>query len=230
MTLGWKEFRDKDAGLTVILCLQMILIFVVAPLAATRSISPDVVEMLQFGLAATAILIIARRWLTRIAVGLAFAATVAASLRWQVGETAAALAIVKVAATLLFDTMVAGLVIAAVFRPGRVTIPRILGAVIVYLYFALIFTGLYRLATLLVSPAFSNLPNATHIPFSDMLYFSLGSLTTNGSNIMAIHPLVRSLAALEAVIGQLYPATLLARLVTLHTAGAARDGIREGEK
>jgi hypothetical protein len=52
-----------------------------------------------------------------------------------------------------------------------------------------------------------------------MLYFSLSALTTTGSgDILAVHPLVRSLANLEAVIGQLYPATLLARLVTLHTS------------
>jgi hypothetical protein len=30
-----------------------------------------------------------------------------------------------------------------------------------------------------------------------------------------LHPLARSLANIEAIIGQLYPATLLARLVTL---------------
>jgi hypothetical protein len=33
-----------------------------------------------------------------------------------------------------------------------------------------------------------------------------------------LHPLVRSIANLESVIGQLFPATLLARLVTLHAA------------
>jgi hypothetical protein len=31
-----------------------------------------------------------------------------------------------------------------------------------------------------------------------------------------VHPLARSLSALEALIGQLYPAVLLARLVTLY--------------
>jgi hypothetical protein len=30
-----------------------------------------------------------------------------------------------------------------------------------------------------------------------------------------VHPIVRSLCNLEAIFGQLYPATLLARLVTL---------------
>ena len=58
-----------------------------------------------------------------------------------------------------------------------------------------------------------------------MLAFSLGAMTTTGSgDVMALHPLARSLANLEAVIGQLFPATLLARLVTLHaTADTATD-------
>ena len=39
-----------------------------------------------------------------------------------------------------------------------------------------------------------------------------------------MHPLVRSLASLESVIGQLFPATLLARLVMLHAAnGTDKD-------
>jgi hypothetical protein len=33
-----------------------------------------------------------------------------------------------------------------------------------------------------------------------------------------VHPYARGLANIEAVIGQLYPATLLARLVTLELA------------
>jgi hypothetical protein len=35
-----------------------------------------------------------------------------------------------------------------------------------------------------------------------------------------LHPYARGLANLEAVIGQLYPATLLARLVTLEITSA----------
>jgi hypothetical protein len=42
------------------------------------------------------------------------------------------------------------------------------------------------------------------------------ALTTVGfGDITAIHPLARSLVMLEALIGQLYPAILLARLVSL---------------
>jgi hypothetical protein len=42
------------------------------------------------------------------------------------------------------------------------------------------------------------------------------ALTTVGfGDITAIHPFARSLVMLEALIGQLYPAILLARLVSL---------------
>ena len=47
----------------------------------------------------------------------------------------------------------------------------------------------------------------------------LSTLTITGfGDIAPLHPLVRSIANLESVIGQLFPATLLARLVTLHAA------------
>jgi len=49
-----------------------------------------------------------------------------------------------------------------------------------------------------------------------MIYFSFGVLTGIGSgDITALHPIARSLTLVEAMIGQLYPATLLARIVTL---------------
>jgi hypothetical protein len=49
-----------------------------------------------------------------------------------------------------------------------------------------------------------------------ILYFSFTTLTTTGfGDITPMHPFARSLTNLEAVIGQLYPATILARLVTL---------------
>jgi hypothetical protein len=49
-----------------------------------------------------------------------------------------------------------------------------------------------------------------------LIYFSFATLTTVGyGDILPAHPLARSLGSLEAIVGLLYPATLLARLVTL---------------
>lgn len=216
-----------DIGFSIILAIQIAVIFVIAPLAATGRASAELIEMLRFGLAATTILIIARHPLVRVAVATAFVVSLAVSLQWRLGQTAIVISAIKIGTTIGFDMMVATVVGFAAFGPGRVTIHRILGAVILYLYVALIFAGIYRLMALAL-PAFSGIAPGSRAQFAGMLYFSLGALTTGGSaDIVPIHPLVRSLASLEAVIGQLFPATLLARLVSLHAAGRTGDG-RDG--
>jgi hypothetical protein len=49
-----------------------------------------------------------------------------------------------------------------------------------------------------------------------MIYFSFTTLTSAGfRDITLMHPFARSFADLEGIIDQLYPATMLARLVTL---------------
>jgi len=58
---------------------------------------------------------------------------------------------------------------------------------------------------------------------SNFGYFSFVTLTSVGyGDIVPVHPYARSLANVEAIIGQLYPATLLARLVTLEIADRQR--------
>lgn len=224
------EVSGSDAGLTIILLIQIATVFVVAPLAATNSASPQLIEGLRLGLAATAILIVARRRLMRVLIGLAFAATLAATLRWQIGQPGIVVAALKTVVTLSFDMVVAGLVAVAAFGPGRVTVHRILGGVILYLYGGLIFAGLYRLELLALPAGFSGLAPATRTQFAGLLYFSFGALTTSGSgDLVALHPVIRSTAALEAVIGQLYPVTLLGRLVSLHTAAGMVNRAREDD-
>ena len=49
-----------------------------------------------------------------------------------------------------------------------------------------------------------------------LLYYSFVTLTTVGyGDITPVHPMARSLAMAEALVGQLYPAILIARLVSL---------------
>jgi Ion channel len=106
----------------------------------------------------------------------------------------------------------------AVFGPGRITYHRVVGAVLLYLIIGLIFVALYGFVALAAPGAFTNLP-ALHGDFAvagNLIYFSFVTLTTTGyGDIAPLHPYARSLANVEAIIGQIYPATLLARLVTL---------------
>jgi hypothetical protein len=106
-----------------------------------------------------------------------------------------------------------------VSREGPVTAHRIRGAIALYLLIAMLFAFLYSLAEELAPGAF-NMPGGWSQAASSsgeaFYYFSIVTLTTVGfGDITAVHPLVRSLVMLEALIGQLFPAILLARLVTL---------------
>ena len=56
-----------------------------------------------------------------------------------------------------------------------------------------------------------------------LVYYSLVTLTTVGyGDITPVHSLARSLATAEALIGQLYPAILIARLVSLEVESRQR--------
>jgi hypothetical protein len=106
----------------------------------------------------------------------------------------------------------------AVFAPGKVTYHRVIGAVLLYLNIGLIFVALYFFVALGIPKAFTGLrPVQDNLPVAgDLIYFSFVTLTSTGyGDIVPVHPFARGLANVEAIIGQLYPATLLARLVTL---------------
>ena len=60
--------------------------------------------------------------------------------------------------------------------------------------------------------------NSPALP-SNFIYFSFVTLTSTGyGEIVPVDPIARSLCNIEGIIGQLYPATLLARLVSLGIA------------
>jgi voltage-gated potassium channel Kch len=142
------------------------------------------------------------------------------SISFQSSFAATTLALERCVALTAFDLAIAWAVANVAFGAGKVSAYRIMGAVILYLSIALVFANAYRACALLLDSAFSNPRLSGENFLSSSLYFSLSTLTTTGyGDITPVHPLVRSLANLEAVIGQLFPATLLARLVTLHAAG-----------
>ena len=105
----------------------------------------------------------------------------------------------------------------AVFGQGRVTYHRIVGAVLLYLLVAVGFAALFAFVGLSTSDAFKGISFKDDAALaSELFYLSFTTLTSTGyGDIVPAHPLARSLCNIEAVIGQLYPATLLARLVTL---------------
>ncbi|MEZ5606226.1 MAG: ion channel [Burkholderiaceae bacterium] len=128
----------------------------------------------------------------------------------------------------LFNATVTVLVGRYVFGPGRVGADRVLGAILIYLNLAALFANFYDLMVLLQPGAISGLSPLTAVDLPDkraaeLTYFSLSTITSTGwGDLMPLHPLARGLANFESVIGQLFPATLVARLIGLHLAQGGR--------
>jgi hypothetical protein len=122
--------------------------------------------------------------------------------------------------------------LAFVSRTRRVTLDTIFASVVGYLFVSLAFAQTYLLLLLWNSHSFS-LPVGTDFRVgagirNEMVYFSLVTLATLGyGDIVPKTDLARSLAVIEAVIGQFYMAALVALLVgkfVSQSAGANTDG------
>jgi hypothetical protein len=130
--------------------------------------------------------------------------------------------------TTVFMAFLALIVILAVLRDPVVTADTVVGGICAYFLIAIAWGNAYALAELLspgsfvLSPALAAAvdwrPPAS--PISPVLqYFSLSTLTTLGfGDVTPLSRGARTLAALEAMVGQLYLAILIARLVGIHSA------------
>jgi hypothetical protein len=218
--LGRFHQRFSDPLLTVLTLMLLFLLFGIGPMQASGIMTGQHFGYF-FGLVLLpAAFLYSRNFLVAAPIAVAIALVVTASLLDF--EHSPRTDLYLDCTAWLIAGLALGVVVArAVFAPGRATYHRVVGAVLLYLIIGLIFVALYGFATLSTEVAFTNLP-PLHGDFAvsgNLIYFSFVTLTTTGyGDIVPLHPFARSLANLEAIIGQIYPATLLARLVTLELA------------
>jgi hypothetical protein len=219
-SLGQLRERWNDPLLTVLTVLLILMLFVFAPLQA---VGIETFQVLGF---ASALALIGGAFFLSgspaVAVALA-AAFIMAGTAAVARHTAPSTLDVHLfaGALLIMGTTLAYVVARAVFAPGRVSYHRIVGAVLVYLSVAVTFSALFTIVGMLVPQAFSGMVLEDNPALaSNVIYFSFVTLTSTGyGDVFPIHPVARSLCNLETIIGQLYPATLLARLVSLEIEG-----------
>jgi len=216
------QVRARDPALTVLLIVQLIAIFLVAPVAAMGlRVPPLVLDLLLIAVIGLVLVLSASRVAVALAAFAIVVSFVGAFLRITQPSTLTEL--LGHGGTMLGFATLAWVVAQAVFAGGRVTMHRVQGAIVLYLNFAIIFSAAYRLVLDLWPGAFHGVTAALVLDLAGqrtilatMLYFSFTTLTSTGfGDIVPVHPLARSLANLEAIVGQLYPATLLARVVML---------------
>jgi voltage-gated potassium channel Kch len=103
-----------------------------------------------------------------------------------------------------------------IFRSTRVTTNTLCRAVSAYILIGVTWAGLYGIVSHVNHGAFGP-GSGSALTWNEGIYFSFVTLTTLGyGDITPVSSLARSLAMVEAVIGPMYLAILVARLVALY--------------
>lgn len=208
-----------DWHLSVLLGLLLLVVFVLYPMSSHGRLVAVVLQtFLSFILISGAVLVARSR--TGLVV-VSLLATVTGAVGWiRLLEPAPWLVVLGVSTWIVFLAMLAAAIVIRVFEEGKINIHRIQGSVAVYLMLGVIWAGCYRLV-MHADPGAFNLPAIADegTLMSKLVYFSFATLTTVGyGDVTAVATGARSLAMLEALTGQLFPAVLIARLVSLEVS------------
>lgn len=141
------------------------------------------------------------------------------------GAWEAQLDIIGLACALTFLLITALAMLVNIVRQRDVVTDTILGGICVYLLFAVIWALLYEIMERVQPGSFGPWPTPTgahdvvRMVSPDLIYYSVFVLSTIGPQ--DLHPIssaARSWTGIEAMVGQLYLAVLIARLVGRHAS------------
>jgi hypothetical protein len=164
-----------------------------------------------------------RRGLAVVAVLLAIPAAV--QHLWRPNPGTGIFSIVNLILSFAFDLWIVVAIFRHVFANARITGERIFGALCIYLLNGLSFASIYGMVADLQPKAFFLDPMVnrhTVLDRFDSIYYSFGMMTQLGAaGITAVSDQARSISVLEAILGQLYLAVLISRLVAAYRREAA---------
>lgn len=111
-----------------------------------------------------------------------------------------------------------------VFHREVLTSDRLWGAAAAYLMIGVLWSFLYAIADRVGEPAFAIRGASAPMQLNDLLYFSFGTLTTSGfGDIVPVTRVAQTAAMVEGIVGQLFIAILIARLVGVYPQPAVRE-------
>ena len=226
-----------DVGLTVFLVVLVLCLFVLYPLTTPAGWGHQVISLGFSLILVTAVLAIFRQHSLRLAALVTMAGSLSSEwLAHFVDHDSVEFA--RHGSSIVFLSLATYGIFIQVLRPGRITPHRVRGAIAVYLLLGLIWAQAYALVDLVVPDSFH--PSIAVADMSDnvspprspqgdnpaeehhmatLVYFSYVTLATLGyGDVSPVSGPARSLAVLEALVGQLYLAILIARLVSLQIA------------
>ena len=227
-----RELWAGDEGLTALLGALLLRIFIVSPLAAAGFFGAYAHLVLDLWLAITLLSgVFAIGWqrtTARVIVLVAILLFALRGLGFVGGEGAIGLTVDAALAIFLLSTL-AVMVLSQIFREGPITRQRVQGSIVIYLLLGLIWAEAYILAAHLDSKSFTgNLSTEQNAVSAHLTYYSFVTLTTIGyGDIAPVSLATRALANAEGLVGQLFPAILIARLVSMEIAARPMKDTKE---
>ncbi len=126
----------------------------------------------------------------------------------------------------LFFVLMAVTILSTIMKAKKVTTETIYASICVYLLLGVIWTMMFSVIEIISPGSFlsggSPIVDLQGDPikqnaFASFIYYSFVTLTTLGyGDIVPVSPHARAISSLEAVVGQLFIAVLIARLVGMH--------------
>lgn len=231
---AWIHGRAARRASYKLLFLSLVLLLAGTPVLELVGVSGRGIFSALFVLAFVSCLAAAllhARWLFLLL--LALLAVEAASLLVPPGSRPFAEGL-RLGVLLLLQGLMLAILLADVARARRVTTDTILGACSVYLLLGLLFAQVFLLLEQVDPGSFSELASGpggaadVEAHRGALTYFSFVTLTTLGyGDVAPVRVPARSLSVLEAALGQLYVAIVIARLVAVQIAGRPAPGAPE---
>jgi len=206
------KFWAQEKSLSILLIILSIHIFIIIPYGQKTFFQSTLFLFFYLVLISAGIVYMFKSVTVRILLFISLALLV--TLSSGVFQVSRSIDIINNISIAVFCLLLGLIVLMRTFRDGPVTLHRIQGAIVAYLLISFIFALLYHsLFIVNGSQAFKGLLVSDR---EELMYFSLTTITTTGyGDITPLNAVARSLTNLEALIGQLYPAILISRLVTL---------------
>ncbi|HQR31056.1 MAG TPA: potassium channel family protein [Anaeromyxobacteraceae bacterium] len=220
-----EPFLRSRTGRIALLAMLAFSIFVVPVLMSTELVPPRAGDLFFAATMIVAMVALSRGDGRLFVVTVAGAAFVIQFFRFV--EHGRAIVVADAALSALATGTFAVLVLRDVFEADPVP-DRLLDVILAYLLVGATFAFLYEIANELRPGALSM--EGGPMTGADYIYFSLTTMTSVGfGDALPRHPATRALAMAQALTGQLYVATLIARFVNVAAARRTGRGRENGD-
>ena len=199
------------------------LLLVIAPIVEMTNVNVELLSVSLTLVLGSGVYALSRRpWVLKLGVGIGLPAFL---IEWTSNYyPTAPLVMANLGTFVVFLGFLGCVITYEMFQEDRVRLDTIFGGITIYLLFGLIWAFAFSIVEHLTPGSYPSLGSPLQelrpryeFLFPELIYFSFVTLTTLGyGDIVPTNPLARTLAILEAIVGQLYVAVAIAALVGLH--------------